>query len=345
MLFSAKENSTFQFHGVLFAICLFFSIFSQAQNDSLPYELYKKKIVLYSDFGFNTAPFSVHYNFPEGVDKLKYRNNYKNLLGFGGSYKWFSLRVSLALGQNARPVDRFGRTNYGALGFNFSFKKYFWDVDLRSVVGYAIKNAYKWNDSLSPNHPHDIRSATKSFSFSINTWYFHNHHFKMQAVLGKTGHFLKPVHTWYLKGTFNIYGISNSSNSMVPNELIDKNNSKTGSSAFSAVEIGTIPGYAYATRKNNWQVSGLFGLGAVIQNKIYNVGGISRGFLGLAPRYDIKFVGGYSTPSYFLFLVTDFDNKSIRFNNFVYRQSYYTLKLVGGIRLNKEEKKKKDKKN
>ena len=318
------------------------SVFSQ--NDTLiPYEFYSKKIVLYSDFGFNSAPFSMNYNFSNGIDKIKYRNNYKNLFGFGCSYKWFSMRFSFAIGQNARPVDKYGKTNYGSLGFNFTHKNTYWDIELRNVYGYAIKNAYTWNDSLSASHPNDIRSKTNSFGFSINAWYFKNPYFKMQAVLGKTGHFLGEVKTWYFKNTLNIYGVGNGYNSLIPNELIDKNNSKTSSTGYGAFDFGVIPGYAYANRKNNWQVSGLFGLGAVIQAKSYNVNGMARTFLGLAPRYDVRFVAGYSKPSYFVFFVTDIDNKSIRFNNLVFRQSFYSLMLVGGIRLDSQKDRKEKK--
>ena len=58
----------------------------------------------------------------------------------------------------------------------------------------------------------------------------------------------------------------------------------------------------------------------------------TNGYLGLAPRYDIRFITGYSNADYFIYFVTDFDNKSIRFNDLVDKQYYYSLKLVGGIR-------------
>lgn len=331
----------------IFYLLTFFTIVNSSiygQNDTItPYEFYQKKVVLYSDFGFNSAPFSMNYNFPNGIDKIKYRNNYKNLFGIGCSYKWFSIRLSFAIGQNARPTDKYGKTNYGTLGFNFTHKSTYWDIEFRNVSGYAIKNAYIWNDSLSISQPNDIRSKTISFGFSMNAWYFKNPHFKMQAVLGKTGHFLGEVKTWYFKNTLNIYGVGNGYNSLIPNEMIDKNNTKTSSTGYGAFDFGVIPGYAYANRKNNWQVSGLFGLGPVIQAKSYNVNGMARTFVGLAPRYDVRFVAGYSKPSYFVFLVTDIDNKSIRFNNLVFRQSFYSIKLVGGIRIN-TKKDRKDKK-
>ena len=154
--------------------------------------------------------------------------------------------------------------------------------------------------------------------------------------MGKTGHFINEVKTWYVKNTFNIYGVSNGYESVIPSQMINLNSSKTASNVFSAFDFGLVPGYAYANRKNNWQVSGLLGLGAVIQNKYYNVNGMPRGYLGLAPRYDIKLVAGYSAPKYFVFLVTDFDNKSIRFNDLVFKQNFYSIKLVAGIRIHNE---------
>jgi len=313
----------------------------KSQSDTLPYEFYDEKIVLYTDFGFSTAPFSIHYKFKEHIDQIKYRNNYKNQVGFGVSYKWASLRLSFAVGNNARPINRYGRTNYGSLGFNFTFKKFYFDIEAITVKGYAVKNAYKWDQNLTIQNPNEIKPSTISYSTGINTWYFHNKLFKMQALMGKTGHFIKEVRTWYIKSTFNIYGLKNDENSLIPSPLIETNNSKTASNSYSAIDFGFVPGYAYANRIKNWQISALFGLGGVIQAKSYNVKDNSRSFLGLAPRYDIKIVGGYSSPSFFLFLVSDFNNKTIRFNDLVIKQSFYTLKLVGGIRLNALIKKKK----
>jgi hypothetical protein len=54
--------------------------------------------------------------------------------------------------------------------------------------------------------------------------------------------------------------------------------------------------------------------------------------LGLAPRYDVRLIFGHSKPTYFIFLVTDFDNKSIRFSDLIVRQYFYSVKLVGGYR-------------
>ncbi len=317
-----------------------------AQADTLPYEMYKKKVVLYSDFGYTSAPFSLSYNFPGSVNKIAYRNNYKKVLGFGICHKWFALRLFHSSKGDAKSEEMYGKTTYFGVGFNFNLGKSYWDIDYRTFTGYAVKNAYQWNPALTSELPNDIRPNTKSIGFSINSWYFYNKDFKIQAVLGKTGHFIREVKSWYVKSTFNIYGVTNEKNSLIPIQLIDPSNSKTSSSYFSAIDFGIVPGYAYANRKKNWQITGILGLGAVIQNKHYTVGpnGPDRGLIGLAPRYDIKIVGGYSVPKFFVFLVTDFDNKSIRFNDLIYKQSCFSIKLLGGIRINTKEKEKKKKK-
>ncbi len=313
-----------------------------SQSDSLPYEVYKNKIVVYSDFGYTTAPFSIKFNHLDKYEKLKYRNNYNSILGFGVCYKWFALRIGIALPESNHNEDEFGKTTAYNLGFDFTVKKMFCDVDFRNYKGYIIKNSHKWDPNYNNVNSNLILPNVNSVSFSINAWYFHNKHFKMQAVRGKTAHFTRRVHTWYIKNTLNIYGVGNGSNNIIPSILYDSLNSKTKASAYSAFDFGLIPGYAFGNRINNWQFTGLLGFGGVIQNKFYTIDNYQRSFLGLAPRFDIRFIGGYSEPRYFVFIVTDFDNKSINYSNLKYNQTFYSIKLVGGIRFdNKEDKKKK----
>jgi hypothetical protein len=321
------------------AVFGFSTAFSQAKKDSLPYTLFNDKIVLFSDLGYTGAPFTLKNPFEEGVDKLQYKTNFRAVLGLGGSYKWFSIRLGIPLPVELRAAGRFGHTLPINIGVDFTIKKTFIDVDFRSFTGYAIKNAYKFNDTLTKLKPNDIRSFTSTNSFSINAWYFHNKDFKMQALRGRNGHYEKSVHTWYLRNTFNAFGVGNQDQSVIPIQFKDSLNSKLSATSFGAVDIGVIPGYAYVNRVKNWQFSVLAGIGAVLQTKFYTVDGESRSFTGLQPRYDIRFIGGYSVPRYFVFLVTDFDNKSIKFNSLIYNQTIYTLRLVGGIRLEPKEKK------
>jgi len=321
---------------LLFPLLGTFSV--AGQRDSLPYSLYSKKLVFYTDLGFNTAPVRLKYPYTDDINKLKLRNNSSVVLGLGFSYKWFTLRLGLTLPGTLRPVHKYGKTNYFDLGFDFTLKRVFFDVDFHLYEGYAIKKAYRWNDTLSG--PNEIRSDINTASLSLNAWVFRSKDFKMQAMRGKTGSYVKDIQTWYFKYTVNLHGIGTSFENIAPIPLLDSSQSKTLSKSYIAFDFGLVPGYAYVKRWKNYQIGAMAGLGLVIQSKFYNFGSESRGFLGLAPRFDVKFIAGYNQPRYFVMFVTDFDNKSIRFNDLRYRQTYYSLKVVGGIRLDKKERKK-----
>lgn len=321
-------------HFFLLFLIVFGSNRLVGQKDTiLPYELYDEKLVLYTDLGFNSAPSSITYPFKNDIEKLKLRNNYNALLGLGFSYKWLSFRFSLAVPGASRAKSRYGTSNYFNFGFDFSLKRFFFDVDLQGNQGYAYKNAYKWNDSLNKLKPNIIREDINTFSFSLNTWHFFNDHFKMQPFRGSTGAYTKDIQSFYLKYTFNVYSIYSNEKSIIPYQLIDSTNSKTSATSVGAVDLGVLPGFAYVKRFNDFQIGAMGGFGVVVQSKFYKYDNSFRNFIGLAPRYDLKLIAGYNKPKYYVMLVTDFDNKSFRFNDLIFRQTYYSMRLVGGIRL------------
>lgn len=326
---------------LLLSLLMVFS-FNAKEEDTLAYKMYKNRVILFSDLGYNSAPFSIQYPFTNDLSKIYYRNNYKTVLGIGGAYKWFALRIAFDIGQNTKKTAKYGTTDFRSLRASYTYKKTYCEFDFRIFKGFAVKNAVEWNDSLTQELPNDIRPSTTSTGLSINAWYFFHHDLNMNAVYGKRGSYKRNAGSFYLKNSFNLYGVGNSQRTLIPKNLIDVTNSKTESPHFNAMDIGIIPGYAQVLKHKNWQIAGLFGLGAVIQNKYYETKEVTRGFLGLAPRYDIICVAGYSGEHRFLLVSADFNNKSIRYNDLVYRQSFYHLKLIGGIRLNPRKKSKKN---
>jgi len=123
--------------------------------------------------------------------------------------------------------------------------------------------------------------------------------------------------------------------------LIDSTIRKTLAHQIQAFDIGLIPGFAFAFVKNNWNLSILSGYGLVFQNKRYLDNQSFIKFLGFAPRFDIRVMGGYNKPNWFFMVHTDFDNKSIRFGDLVYRQHFYNIKIVAGKRFSVKSKNKK----
>lgn len=315
-----------------------------AEKPATPFTLYKDKIVLYTDLGFSNSPYTIRFKSANtDVTRLKFKNNLGLVMGFGGSYKWMSLRLAFALTRNLRSVAKYGKTSYFDLGFDFPFKKMYFEFDFRNYKGYALKNAYHWNDSLNPGHKHEIHPEASTLTVGLNGWYFNNKDFKMHSLRGKVGHYDRPVFTWYLKNTINIQGVSDIG-SIIPAKLTDSLNTKTRATTISAFDFGSIPGVAYVNRTRNWQYAGMIGFGPVIQSKFYIVDEVTRGFFGLAPRYDIRLIAGYNVPKWFVMLTTEFDNRSVRFNDLRYRNNNYTVRVAAGMRFDRKKNKEKDQK-
>ncbi len=319
----------------LFVFFFSFNFFWSQHLDTNYIETFKENLVLYADLGFSSAPFQLKHNFENGVGELNFKNNIRPNLGLGFSYKWLALRLSFPIVNNLMDVSRYGNTTYLNFGLNFSVKKFFFDFDLKGARGYWLKNDFE-NQFTVNDGENLIFNNLRAINFSASSWYFKNKDFNMNAFYGKKAHYKKQVHTWSVKGTMNFFGVGNNGNLIILDELVSDATSKLGGVTFSAYDIGLIPGYAYANRINNWQFSALLGFGAVVQSKFYTTKYNTRGFLGIAPRYDFRMSIGYSSPSFFMFFVTELDNKSIQFTDLIYRQYYYSLRLTGGYRFRKK---------
>ena len=314
-----------------FILALFGQV--RAQDEPVAFHDFKNQHVIYADLGISPAPFNLSYPFPYEASPLKYKNNFKPILGLAYAYKWFSMRVAFPVLPGVRSVEKYGKSKQFGIGLDYNFKRLYTDLDFRIIQGYAINKAYTFDTSLTENTPNNILPGLGSLNLALNLWYFNTDDFKMNALQGKRAHFEKQVHTWYVKGTLNYFGVTHGSEDIIPSLLQDPLQSKTSAQSYSALDFGIIPGYAYANRINNWQFSGWAGIGPVIQSKFYTLETGVQGFLGLAPRYDIRLVGGYSNNQRFFLLAANFDNKSIAFNTLAYKQYFYTIRLVAGIRI------------
>lgn len=314
----------------LFIILISFNTIGQ--KDSVSITNYRNNFILFNDLGFNTAPFNIETLHNNQSIKTKFRNNIHDFYGVGCNYKWLSIRGNIQLPGSVKPSKYYGHSKYFHLGVDFTYKKVFFDVDFYRYRGFALMDANEYNpNKFSSELPNDVQSDLITKSFSINMWYFHKKNFSMAAIRGKTAVFNKSAFTWYVKTTLNSFGVNNTT-SILPYYLIDSNNSKTESYLIRAFDVGIVPGFAYTFVKSKWNYSILAGYGAVIQEKSYHTQQNARHFIGLAPRYDIRVMGGYNTPRWFLMLHTDFDNKSIDFANLNYAQTYWSIRLVGGYR-------------
>ncbi len=314
----------------LAAFILFFYSALSAQQFAI--ESFREKPIMYSDLGYNANPFSIQGNFNHQLTGLAYKNNFSPFLGLGFAYKWFHLRVGFPIIGNVRSTSNFGQTTQYNFAYDLTYKKVWYDFEFKSTFGYALKNVGQFDTTTSTQKPHTILPKARSFNVMMNGWYFNNPEFQMNGLLGKRAHYTKEILTWYLKGTINYFGSANKNGSLIPAQLQNQEVPMQNLQQLQAFDFGAIPGIAYVNRKNNWQLGGWFGLGPVVQIKGYETPNYSKLLLGIAPRFDMRIMGGYSSDERFFFLVTDFDNKSIRYNELNYRQLYYAIKFVAGFR-------------
>jgi hypothetical protein len=306
-------------------------VLGQNKADSLPFEIYKDKIVLHSSIGLNDAPFRLKGQF-QNQEVLRYRSNLNPIIGMGIAYKWFALNLNFKLPGHLRNTDDYGKSNYFDLGVKFGLKRWFFKIDLHGYNGFGIKNASQINDTL-PVSQKDIfyNNKIQSLSLSFNVYRFSNTNFKMKPAFGVVGKYHEETQSFYLKYTVNAHGIS-ASNGIMPYNYFNHSASVYEANSISAFDFGAVPGFAYVHNQNGWQYSFLAGVGAVIQAKVFSFQGMSRSFLGLAPRIDLKAQAGYNVEDWFLMFTSSFDNKSIRVSEIRYRQIYYYLRLTYGYR-------------
>ncbi len=301
-----------------------------AQQNAL--ESFRERPVMYADLGYNANPFFLKGNFGQDVTELSFKNNFSPFLGIGFAYKWFHLRLGFPVIGNVRSTSKFGQTTQYNFAYDLTFKNVWYDFELKSTFGYALKNAGNLDASGSNQKPHLILPKARSLNFMLNGWYFKNPAFQMNGLLGKRAHYTKEILTWYIKGTMNYFGSANKNGSLVPLQIQNTQVPIQALTKLDAFDFGVVPGLAYVNRKNDWQIGGWIGLGPVVQIKGYETPTFTKVLIGLAPRIDLRIMGGYSSDERFFFIVTDFDNKSINFEQIRYRQLYYAIKIVAGYR-------------
>lgn len=295
------------------------------------------------DIGFSTAPAEIKYPFNDQISSIKYQHNNKMMLGIGFSYRWLSVRIGAALIGNSRPVSQYGKANYFDIGTQFSIKKVYSEIDVRNYSGYVLRNAFLWDSTFSLADPNDKNRDINVYNIGAKMWYLHNKDFRMDPFTGNRGVYNKQVLTWYLAGRLDLYGINSKRGTLVPAILQDSTNTKTASSALSAVEFGVIPGFGYVNRVKRFQFGFMVALGPRLQLKSYNVNGVNTSLAGIVARYDFKAIFGYNVPRFFAMMHIEADNKSIHFGDFKYNQTFFYLKVQAGYRF-KEKLPKKPKK-
>jgi hypothetical protein len=316
---------------ISFALVILTSGHAQQNSEKRVYETYKDQWVAHSSLGLNDSPFRLKGSF--GTEEvLRYRSNLNAIMGIGVAHKWFALNLSFKLPGYLRNTEDFGKTNYIDLGLQFEHDNWFFVGDIHRYSGFGIKNANNLNNSLPvTNQNVFFNDEISTFSVSAHAYQFFNEQFKMNPALGIVGRYLEETKSFYIKYTTNVFSLR-AENEIMPNDFFPHTASIYEARSMGAFDVGAVPGFAYINNIEGWQYGFMTGVGAVIQLKSFSYQNITRAFLGLAPRVDIRAQAGYNVDKWFLMLTSSFDNKSVNFDEFNYRQVYYALSLNYGYR-------------
>jgi hypothetical protein len=324
-----KINSQFfKLFSFSFFVFIYSTYFlSQENKDSSNIHIeYNQKTIIYADLGYASAPFSIQFKSSNQDIKLSYKNNIQPFIGVGFIYKFISLHYTQLLPLHIKSTEKYGDNKYFNLNFDYTYKNIYSDMGYSQYQGFGVKNITQLNEVENL-----IYNDLKSKSFYLNSWYFGNKDFKIASLRGIRSVVDNQLFSWYVKGTFNVFNLKNPQ-PILPNEFSSTKTTINTSYALQGVDIGIVPGIAYVKRLKEWQFGGLAGFGGVLQEKGYKSEKSNRYFVGLAPRYDLKIMFGYTQHDLFTMLHFEIDNKTIRLNEFKYNQSYYTVRIIGGYR-------------
>lgn len=323
-------------------ISLLIGLSSFAQKDSSEistYNSFRDHPILYGDLGFNSAPFSIKYDFGNGIEKLKFRHNFKTMLGIGYAHRWFSLRLGLAVVGNVRPTSRYGKANYFDISGAFEIVNIYNEIGLRIYNGYVIKDAYLWDTTLTKLTPNAVDQVIHAGNFYIKSSYFYNEEFKLKPFEGIKGSYNKNVFSPYVDFRLDLFNVANDTGRLIPEALEDSLVDKTSSRSITGFELGMIPGVGYVGKLNNWQYGVIAGIGPALQIKSYLAVGTVRSYLSLMPKYEFDAHLSYQRPNFFYIFALSSDYKMINFNKFKFRQNYYMLRFTVGHRFEARPKK------
>jgi hypothetical protein len=295
---------------------------------------YEEKLIFYQDLGFNTSPYVIKSNFLGSTTKLNYSHNFRLQYAIGFSYRWINLQLNLPLPVYTKALSRFGQNSCFGLQFNLNPKKIQMEFDLKYIKGFAIKNAYYFEDSLNELIPNIIKPNNTLFYFGTKAWYFGNNDFKLKYLNGVTGVYNQNIFSWFVNSAFRINSLKDP-NGIIPIQLHTDTISKTKSIKLASSELAVVPGVSGVIKLNNFQLSIIGGIGGAIQIKQYKISDKNKTFMGITPRYELGLNIGYSKTNYFIFLTSDFENVSVVWNDLRYNQFYYALKLRMGYRFNR----------
>lgn len=313
-------------------ICLF-SVFVEGQNfeDSI-YTLYKKRLIISLESGFNSSPLTFGLKYGE-VKEVRFTPNPPWIIKPSICYYGVTLRIGFKLPANLLSTKEYTKTSYFDVDLNFAIKRrVYFGFDFQYYKGFTLMNQANYDTSGVIRGNNGIYPNLNTTEAGINVRFFFNKKFNYKAALGIQGDYKTSVFSPYIYGYLGGYGVGNNNNFIFPNALHNESVSISKARNISSFEFGAIPGVAGVFRKGWFQGNMILGFGPLIQTKSYISSEASRGYLGLNLRTDLQLSLGVQKDKWYLLLNSDFKFRTIKINPVKFNQYYYYVRLVAGYR-------------
>lgn len=315
----------------LLLILFSFLLYGQ-EADTLNYTVYKKRLIVTMESGFNNSP--LEFNFGKGkVKKIKFTPNPPWILKPSISYYGVTLGLGFKLPASLLSTSKYTKTTYFDVGLNFSIKsRAFISLNFKYYKGFTLLNQGDFDTTGILRSNNGIFENLNTTEVNINMRYFLRKQFNYKAALGILGDYKKSDWSPYIYGYLGGYGVANNQRTIFPLKLQDSINASSNARNISTIELGAIPGMAGVLRKGIFQGNLTVGIGPMFQLKSFKSAKTKRGFLGLNFRTDLQLSAGIQKNNWFVLLNGNFEYRRIKISAITFNQYFYEARLIVGYR-------------
>lgn len=195
-------------------------------------------------------------------NELLYRPNNRVNLGFGASYRAFTLNLGIGFKFLNRDDDAKGSTEYFDAQGNLFGRKWVTNLFFQTYKGYYIDGWSK--DSLGWDVPTDVpyRGDIRQSNFGLSTLHvFNNERFSYRAAFNQDAWQLRSAGSWLLGAYLTFYDIRSDS-SLVPTVFRERFDTTLQFRSGSFLDFGIMGGYAHTiVISGHWFITGSLALG------------------------------------------------------------------------------------
>ena len=195
-------------------------------------------------------------------NRVDYLPNSRLNFGFGMSYKWASVNLSMSFPGTNNDDETFGKTKRLDLQSNLYMRKFVVDLIFQFYRGFYVANPTLINSGWKPGDPYPIRSDIKSFAMGFTGNYiFNNKRFSYRSAFVYNERQKKSAGSFTVGGGMLMFNLK-SDTGLVPKEIFPDTVPAINFDKINLNSIYALGGYAHTFVIRNWYFSLALGLGS-----------------------------------------------------------------------------------